>query len=140
MTGFRIYVLETPKVHLTMAGDREAAVVTNLQGIGTKLQAAITTAQGKGQDVGQAPALLSDFNAKVADAASKAGSAGAVLPLTPAQYNAGTAKPVLQSTRDALTQGRGDLIAARNDAAQIVTILQGLAGSSASATTATTVG
>ena len=50
-----------------------------------------------------------------------------MLPLTPAQYNAGTAKPVLESTRDALTQGRGDLIAARNDAAQIVTILQGLA-------------
>ncbi len=129
VTGYRIYVLETPKVHLTMAADREASVATNLSDIGTKLQAAITTAQGKGQDVGNAPALLSDLNAKVADASSKAGAAGSqVLPLTPAQYNAGTAKPVLESARNGLTQGRGDLLAARSDAAQIVTILKGLEG------------
>ncbi len=136
VTGYRIYVLETPKVHLTIAADREASVATNLVGIGTKLQTAITTAQGKGQDVGNAPALLSDFNAKVSDASSKAGAAAGVLPLTPAQYNAGTAKPVLESARDGLVQGRGDLLTARGDAAQIVAILQGLVGPAATSTTA----
>ena len=129
VTGYRIYVLETPKVHLTIAADREASVATSMVNIGTKLQNAITVAQGKGQDVGNAPALLSDFNAKVADASSKAGAASSsVLPLTPAGYNAGTAKPVLIAAQDGLVQGRGDLIAARSDATQIVTILQGLAG------------
>lgn len=136
VTGYRIYVLETPKVHLTIAADREASVATTLVGVGTKLQTAITTAQGKGQDVGNAPALLSDFNAKVADASSKAGAASSVLPLTPAQYNAGTAKPVLIAAQDGLVQGRGDLLAARGDAAQIVTILQGLEGAAATSTTA----
>ena len=138
VTGFRIYVLETPKVHLTIAADREASVATTMTGIGTKLQSAITAAQGRGEDVANAPALLADFNAKVADASSKAGAASSsVLPLTPAQYNAGTAKPVLESARDGLTQGRGDLIAARSDAAQIVTILKGAGGTAASSTSTT---
>ncbi len=82
--------------------------------------------------MGNAPALLSDFNAKVADASSKAGAASSsVLPLTPAGYNAGTAKPVLIAAQDGLVQGKGDLIAARSDAAQIVTILKGLEGAAA---------
>ena len=138
VTGYRIYVLETPKVHLTMAADREGSVTTSLQGIGTKLQAAVTAAQGKGQDVGNAPALLADFNTKVADAGSKAsGASTQVLPLTPAQYNAGSALPVLESARDALVQGRSDLIAARSDAAQIVTILKGLVASPGTSATST---
>ncbi len=137
VTGFRIYVLETPKVHLTMAADRELSVVVTLQGIGTKLQTAITTAQGKGQDVGNAPALLADFNAKVSDANSKAaGEAGAVLGLTPDQYNAGTALPVLQTSHGNLSTAHDDLVQARGDAAQIVSILQGSATSSSTATTA----
>ena len=137
VTSFRIYVLETPKVHLTIAADRESAVVTNLQGISTKLSAAITAAQGKGRDVGTAPGLLSDLNAKLADAGPKAGGVpGQVMGLTPAGYNAGTAKPVLLTARDTLTQAHGDLISARSDAAQIVAVLTRLATSSTTATTA----
>ncbi len=134
--NYRIYVLETPKVHLTVAADREAALVAKMTTIGTKLQAAITAAQGKGQDVGNAPALLTDFNAKVADASSKAGAAAAVLPLTPAQYNAGTARPVLESVHDGLVQGGGDLLAAKSDATQIVSILRGAGTTSTTPTTA----
>jgi hypothetical protein len=137
VTSFRIYVLETPKVHLTMAADRESAVVTNLTGISAKLGAAITTAQGQGQAVGNAPALLSDLNAKLADAGPKAsGVPGQVMGLTPSAYNAGTAKPVLETARDTLTQAHGDLISARSDAAQIVAILTPLATAGTTATTA----
>jgi hypothetical protein len=127
VTGYRIYVLQTPRVHLTMGADTETAVITKLQAIGPKLQSAISAAQAKGEDVGQAPTLYADFTTKLADASSKSsGAADQVLPLTVAEYNAGTAKPVLQTTYQNLVLARGDLIAARQDATQIVQILQGL--------------
>jgi hypothetical protein len=137
VTGYRVYVLETPKTHLTMAADRETSIATQLQGIAPKLEAAITSAQAKGKDVGQAPALYADLTAKVSDAAAQAGPvADRILPLTPAEYNAGTAKPVLETSRDALVQGSTDLTTARNDALQIVQILEGLVGASSSSSTA----
>jgi hypothetical protein len=125
VSNFRVYVLETPKVHLTIAADRETAISTKLGGIATKLGTAITDAQGHGKDVGQAPTLLADLNAKVADASSQAGGGpGSILGLTPAQYNAGTAKPALESARNAVVAARGELETARSDAQQIVTILK----------------
>ncbi len=125
--NFRIYVLRTPQVHLTIGGDAETAVVTKLQGVAPKLDAAIKAAQAKGQDVGQAPSLYADFTAKLADAAAKSnGASDTVIALTVDQYNAGTARPVLQTTYQNLVLGHGDLIAARNDATQIVQILKSL--------------
>ena len=125
--NFRIYVLRTPQVHLTIGGDAETTVVAKLQAVGPKLDAAIKAAQAKGQDVGSAPSLYADFTAKVADAASKSnGAADKVIGLTVADYNGGSAKPVLQTTSQDLVLGRGDLIAARQDAQQIVQILQSL--------------
>jgi hypothetical protein len=124
---YRIYVLRTPQVHLTIGGDTETAVVAKLQGVAPKLDSAIKAAQAKGQDVGQAPTLYADFTAKLADAASKSnGASDAVIGLTVSGYNDGTAKPVLQTTYQNLVLGHGDLIAARSDAAQIVQILQSL--------------
>ena len=125
--NFRIYVLRTPQVHLTIGGDAETTVVAKLQGVAPKLDAAIKAAQAKGQDVGQAPSLYADFTAKLADAASKSnGASDTVIALTVDGYNAGTARPVLQTTYQNLVLGHGDLIAARNDAQQIVQILKSL--------------
>jgi hypothetical protein len=124
---YRIYLLRTPQVHLTIGGDAETAVVAKLQGIAPKLDAAIKAAQAKGQDVGNAPTLYADFTAKVADAAAKSnGASDQVIGLTVDGYNAGTAKPVLQTTYQNLVVGHGDLIAARQDAQQIVQILSSL--------------
>jgi hypothetical protein len=134
--GFRVYLLETPKVHLTIGSDAEQAVVAKLQGVGSKLEAAITSAQGKGQDVGNAPALYADFTSKVADASAKSVDvAGQVLPLTASQYDAGTAKPILLDSYSSLLQGRSDLVAARSDAVQIVQILQALLPAATTTTT-----
>jgi hypothetical protein len=125
--NFRIYVLRTPQVHLTIGGDAETTVTAKLQGFAPQLDAAIKAAQAKGQDVGQAPTLYADFTAKLADAASKSdGAADTVIGLTVDGYNAGTARPVLQTTYQNLVLGHGDLIAARNDAQQIVQILKSL--------------
>lgn len=129
VTNFRIWVLQTPRVDLTIGADAENAVIAKLQGIEPKLESAIKAAQSAGKDVANAPALYSDLTAKVSDASSKAsGAAGQVLPLTVAEYNAGTAKPVLQSTYQNLVLAHGDLISARQDAVQIVQILKGLVG------------
>jgi hypothetical protein len=125
--NFRIYVLRTPQVHLTIGGDAETAVVAKLQGVSPKLDAAIKAAQAKGQDVGNAPTLYADFTAKVADAAAKSnGASDTIVALTVDQYNAGSAKPVLQTTYQNLVLAHGDLIAARQDAQQIVQILKSL--------------
>jgi hypothetical protein len=127
VNDYRIYVLRTPQVHLTIGGDAESAVTAKLQAIAPKLDAAIKAAQAKGQDVGQAPSLYADLTAKLADAASRSnGKSDQVIALTVDQYNAGTARPVLQSTYQDLVLGRGDLIAARQDAQQIVQILKSL--------------
>jgi hypothetical protein len=125
VNNFRIYVLRTPQTHLTIGADQETAVIARLDGVSPKLQAAITTAQGKGKDVGQAPTLYADFTSKLADATTKTnGASDQVLALTVDQYNSGSAKPVLQTTYQNLTLARGDLIAARQDAQQIVQILK----------------
>ncbi len=125
---YRVYLLEVPTVHLTIAADREGAAAAHLDAVGAKLNDAITKAQAAGKDVGQAPALYADFTAHVAGAkASSNGVPGAVIPLTPAGYNDGTAAPVLNSARDGLVKGKGDLLAARADAAKIVAILKALA-------------
>ena len=127
VTDYRVYLLEVPTVHLTIAADREGAAAAHLDSVGTKLNDAITKAQAAGKDVGPAPTLYADFTARVADAkASSTGVPGAVLPLTPADYNDGSAIPVLNSSRDSLVKGKGDLLAARDDATKIVAILKAL--------------
>ena len=54
------------------------------------------------------------------------GIPGAVVPLTPAQYNDGTAKPILVSSRTSLHSGRGLLAGARADARACVAALKAL--------------
>ncbi|HEY5155568.1 MAG TPA: hypothetical protein VIJ47_12585 [Acidimicrobiales bacterium] len=125
---YRVYVLEAPTVHLSIAADREVAAAGHLDQIGTKLDAAITRAEAAGHDVGQARTFYADFTAKVSEAKGLGtGVPGAVIPLTPAGYNDGSAVPVLASSRDALVKGKGDLVAARDDATKIVAILKALA-------------
>jgi hypothetical protein len=130
VANFRVYVLETPKVHLIIGADRETAISTKLGNVATKLSGLVTKAQNHHLDVGQAPTLLADLQAKVAAASALAGPVPAsIIGLTPAQYNGGSAKPALESARNSVVTARGDLITARNDAQQIVTILRGLVGS-----------
>ena len=105
----------------------KGAAAAHLDSVGAKLSDAIAKAQAAGKDVGQAPTLSADFTTQVAAArTASSGVPGAVIPLTPAGYNDGSAVPVLNSARDRLVQGRGDLQAARDDAAQIVAILKAL--------------
>ena len=116
-TDYRVYVLVVPQVNLVSAADGVVAAQTRFATVNTNLTARIAAAKAKGKDVTAAQADLDKMNAAVAAAVGLAGPLPAtLLPLTPAQYNGGTAGPVLAGARTALGQARDQLKAAVADA------------------------
>jgi hypothetical protein len=126
-TDFRIYLLMAPKVAEVIAAETELAAVGRLGTLQTKLEARIDAAHAAGKDVTRAQSDLDAMNAKVAQVSPLVqGVPAAVLPLTPAQYNGGTAAPILASSRTSLQAGRGLLAGARADARACVAALKAL--------------
>jgi len=122
---YRIYVLVVRQVHLVGGDDRVAAAAARLTGVADKLQAAITTAQGQGKDVTGASAHLAAMRAAIAAALGQVdGDAAAVLPLLPADWNAGTAKPILDAAHASLDAARADLATALAEAKAAKAALQ----------------
>lgn len=120
---YRVYLLEVPTVHLTIAGDAALAVVATAEGLAPSLQSRIDAAVAAGKDVGNAQDLMNDYNAQVAAAKGLVQPIGdTVIPLTPADYNAGIAGPVLDAARTSLHTARDDLRTARSDAHQIMSL------------------
>ncbi|MGD0248027.1 MAG: hypothetical protein ABSB75_03140 [Candidatus Limnocylindrales bacterium] len=112
-TDYRVYLLVVPQVNLLNAADGVMAAQTRFAGINTKLADAIAAAKAAGKDTTAAQASLDAMNAAVTKAVGLAGPLpAALLPLTPAQYNAGTAGPIIASARTALGQARDQLKAA----------------------------
>jgi hypothetical protein len=127
VTDFRIYVLMAPKTADVIAADNQLAAVARLGTLDTKLQARIDAAKTAGKDVSQAQSDLDAMNAKAVQVSPLVGGIpAAVLLLTPAQYNAGTAKPILVSSRTSLGAGRGLLAGARADARACIAALKAL--------------
>jgi hypothetical protein len=124
---YRVYLLVAPQVNLVNAADGVLAAQTKFTTVNTNLAARIATAKAAGKDTTAAQADLDAMNAAVAAAANLAGPLPAkLLPLTPAQYNGGTAGPVLTSARTALTDARNDLKSAVADAKACRTALKAL--------------
>jgi hypothetical protein len=116
-TSFRVYLLVVPQVHLVNAADGVLFAQTKFAGINTKLTAAIAAAKAAGKDTTAAQADLNAMNASVTAAAGLATPIpAALLPLTPAQYNGGTAGPILAGARTALATARDDLKSAEASA------------------------
>lgn len=116
-TQFRVYLLVGPQVNLVNASDAVLAAQTKFATINTNLAARIATAKAAGKDTAAAQASLDAMNASVSAAVNLATPLPAqLLPLTPAQYNGGTAGPVLNSARSAVVQARNDLKTAMADA------------------------
>ena len=83
----------------------------------TNLAARIAAAKAAGKDTTAAQADLDAMNASVTAAVGLASPLpAALLPLTPAEYNGGTAGPILASARAALGTARDDLKTALADA------------------------
>lgn len=116
-TSFRVYLLVVPQVNLVNGADAVQATKAVFDKVNTTLTARIAAAKAAGRDTTAAQADLDAMNAAVSQAlSSTAPLPAALLPLTPAQYNAGMAGPVLTNARATLVQARGLLQAARKDA------------------------
>lgn len=114
---YRVYLLVAPQVRLTRAADAGAAAVTRLNAVAARLQARIDRQRAAGKDVTAAQAALADLERNTALAAAQVGPvAGHVLPLLPADWNDGTAKPILVAARGSIKTARAELQAARKDA------------------------
>jgi hypothetical protein len=116
-TQFRVYLLVVPQVHLVNAADAVAVAQTKFATVNTNLQARINAENAAGKNTAAAQADLDAMNASVTAAANLASPLpAALLPLTPAEYNGGTAGPILANARTALGQARDDLKSALADA------------------------
>jgi len=115
---FRVYVLVARQVALVTAADTVDATAAGLATSAERLEAAIDQAEAAGKDVKDARAHLATMIAAVDRAAAAVdGVAEPVLGLTPANWNAGNAAPVLREARESLREAgvalRGAMKAAR---------------------------
>ncbi len=114
---YRIYALVSRQVMLVRADDRVDAAAARLTGASAQLADAIAQAEGNGKDVTDAKAHLGAMNAAIAAAKGEvAGDAAAVLAQTPASWNAGTAKPILDAARASISAAHTDLRTALKEA------------------------
>lgn len=117
--NFRIYAVFLPQVHMLATIDTMGVAVDNLTTLATKLQTRIQTAQQSGKDVSSVQRLLTDLQAKIADAKTQYQTVESeVASLTPASYPGSTA--TLQDARSKIKTGAADLRTAWQDAKQIV--------------------
>ena len=116
-TQFRVYLLVVPQVHLTNASDGVVASQSKFATINTNLAARIAAAKTAGKDTTAAQTDLDAMNAADAAAVTLASPlSGELLPLTPAEYNGGTAGPVITAARADLVKAVADVKTAVADA------------------------
>ena len=121
---FRIYALVTPQVSLVIGADTVEAAGAALDDTAVDLATLIARAEAAGKDVAEAKAHLAAMEAAIDEALDGVdGVAVAVLPLTPADWNAGLAGPILRKARQAIADARADLRTAKAEARQVIAAL-----------------
>lgn len=124
-TDYRVYLLVVPQVHLTRGADAESAASSRLTSLAARLQQLITFAQSQGRDVTAAKAALAAMNTDIGDAQGQlAGLSAKILALTPADWNDGTAAPILNGARAGEKSAHDELVAARNEAKAVIAALK----------------
>jgi hypothetical protein len=122
---YRIYALVTRQVLLVGAADMVDAAGMALGNTAERLALLIDEAEAAGKDVTEAKAHLAAMEAAIAEAlATVDGVADEVLPLTPADWNAGIAGPILREARAAIEDARADLRIAKAEARQVIAALR----------------
>jgi hypothetical protein len=122
---YRVYLLVAPQVYLVDAAEDVLALQPSFTQTATVLAGRIATAEANGKDVTAAQASLTSMNGEVAAAMALASPLpGRLLPLTAAQWNAGTAGPVMTAARAALVSARGHLQAAVKFGRAVIVALQ----------------
>jgi hypothetical protein len=121
---YRVYVLLAPQVRLITAADSAQTIVATLESVIPRHKAAIDEAAANGQDVTEANRLLDSIEASTAEADTLSqGVLDAVGPLTPADFNDGTAAPILRQARADLATVAKDLASARANIGLLVDLL-----------------
>jgi hypothetical protein len=124
-TDYRIYVLVVRQVVLVRGDDRVAAAADRLDAAVPRLTEAIAQAKANGKNVTEAQGHLDAMIAATARARGEvAGDADAVLAQTPATWNAGTAKPILDAARASILAARTDLRTAVSEARAVLAALR----------------
>lgn len=109
-TDYRVYVLVARQVNLVRGIDRVGVAADRLTDATGNLADAIAQAKANGNDVTAAQGHLDAMTAAIAKARSEvAGDADAVLAQTPAGWNAGSAKPILDAARASISAAHADL-------------------------------
>jgi hypothetical protein len=108
--NYRVYLLVVPQANLINAADGVLSAQTRFATVNANLAARIAAARADGKDTTAAQADLDAMNASVAAAVGLADPLAAqLLPLTPAQYDSGSGRPILTAARTALGHARDDL-------------------------------
>jgi hypothetical protein len=120
---YRVFALFVPKIHLLAASEILSETTDQFDTITTKIQDKITELESAGKDTTTLSSDLSDMQAKITDAKDQANKVNsAVTSLDPSGYPGN--KSVMQSARTNLQTGKGDLVAARADAKNIVAAIK----------------
>jgi len=124
-TDYRVYLLVVPKTFLVGGADAIEKATLKLAQVADRLSAAIEQAAAAGKDMTEARALLAlAVEDTGAAAAMVDGLADRLMPISPADYNAGPGKSALESGRSTLREARDLVRAARSNARQIIEILK----------------
>lgn len=125
-TDYRVYLVVLPQGHMTIGADAVDAVVAKSADAFSRLDEAIAEAAAAGADVTEAQAHRDAAAALIAQADSAVdGLADSVLGVTPASYNDGSGKTVLDNARATLRTTKETLKNARNELKAAVEALRG---------------
>jgi hypothetical protein len=121
-TGYRVFLLEQPKVHLVLAADTETTVESNLQSKLPSIQTAINNSSVAAAQKAAAQTAFKDCTTQLAAAQSaSSGIVSDVINLLPSGYPGN--QPTLVSGRDSAQTARSDLGKCKTDVQTIRTDL-----------------
>ncbi len=122
VTGYRVFLLEQPKVHLLIAADTETTIESNLQSKLPSIQTAINNSSASAAQKAAAQTAFNDCTTQLAAAQSaSAGIVSDVITLLPSGYPGN--QPTLVSARDSAQTVRSDLGKCKTDIETIRTDL-----------------
>jgi hypothetical protein len=124
VTGYRVYVLEDPKIHEVIAADGVTKVNQTFSTLIPELQSLINNSSVSAKVKAEAQTALNDLTSKVAAAyTSISGVTSSMIDLTPAGWPGN--QVVLKSAAGNIKTARADLDGARAGANHIIQLLGG---------------
>ncbi len=139
--AYRIYALVLPQGMIAAASDRIMTIVDAMTAFSGILQTRITEAQTAGANMSASVSALSDMQAKIADAKTKAQAAVSVSTSLAPDNGSSTLMAAntssLKAARNNIQAAQQDLVAARQDAAKIIAAVKAAVRVQASTTVAT---